>query len=325
MAAAWRRRRGAQPSGDFAGDGAPAEYPFYKNTIDRAANLCYWLPMESPDAPSFDTEPHFVPLDHPSPACDVSGTLASDLTGACEAECDSAGIRIWREHGWTPDRVRTFLNALADCGVVADAARAAGMSRQSAYNLRNRTASRAFHLAWAAAELRARQRLSDELMSRAIHGFVEVTLRTGGIREERHRFDNRLGLAMLTRLDRKAEAKDSESRAVDIISKEFDQFLDIVCGTLDGSIASDFLAVRRKDWDSYNTDRDCTLLHRAHNYRLCGAGVRAEMRVDDLDLDRRAEWTDEQWERARLAELVDEQAYGARPGARDANAADGGA
>ena len=39
---------------------------------------------------------------------------------------------------WTTRKARVFLGALADLGRVADAARAVGMSRQSAYRLRQR-------------------------------------------------------------------------------------------------------------------------------------------------------------------------------------------
>ena len=58
-----------------------------------------------------------------------------------------------RHDGWTPDRIKTFLNTLAECGVVADAACAAGMSARSAYNLRNRAEGGPFAVAWNAAEI----------------------------------------------------------------------------------------------------------------------------------------------------------------------------
>lgn len=43
-----------------------------------------------------------------------------------------------RQRGWTPERQLTFLTALAATRSVTAAARAAGMSRESAYRLRGR-------------------------------------------------------------------------------------------------------------------------------------------------------------------------------------------
>src|SRR6187402_1009361 len=136
------------------------------------------------------------------PAARVSSRLTESLIEpALDAGRDVRPDRATRVDGWTPDRIRIFLNALAECGVAGDAARAAGMSKQSAYNLRNRTRGRAFHNAWNAAEHLARRRVAGDLMSRALHGCVEIIVRDGQVWGERHRFDNRLTMAVLTRLD----------------------------------------------------------------------------------------------------------------------------
>jgi hypothetical protein len=37
-----------------------------------------------------------------------------------------------RHNGWTPDRIATFLETLADTGLVIEGYRAAGMSKQAA-------------------------------------------------------------------------------------------------------------------------------------------------------------------------------------------------
>lgn len=55
-----------------------------------------------------------------------------------------------RHDGWTPPRERIFCENLAETGSVTNAARAAGLSAQSAYARRNTAAGRAFHLAWEA-------------------------------------------------------------------------------------------------------------------------------------------------------------------------------
>ena len=133
-----------------------------------------------------------------------------------------------RHDGWGPERIRTFLVTLAECGVVSDAARAAGMSVQGAYALRASAKGRAFHLAWRAALHVAHHRLSDELLSRALNGSIERIYRRGELYEERFRPDNRLLLAVLARLDNKAASRGSD-RAAAAVASQFETFVDKVC------------------------------------------------------------------------------------------------
>ena len=180
-----------------------------------------------------------------------------------------------RHDGWTPERIRIFLEQLAACGVVEDAARAAGMSKQSAYALRNRAKGRAFHLAWNAALNLARHRLADDLYSRAVHGCVELIVRDGKVWGERHRFDNRFSMAVLARLDRLALAGDEENRNARMVAEEYDEFLDIVCANADGE-AADFLASRREADRIFKWCKEADLLHRLDRYVRDGAGIPAE-------------------------------------------------
>jgi hypothetical protein len=53
-----------------------------------------------------------------------------------------------RRDGWTPERQLRFLGALARTRSVTRAARAAGMSRESAYRLRSRREGALFAAAW---------------------------------------------------------------------------------------------------------------------------------------------------------------------------------
>nr|WP_245842952.1 LysR family transcriptional regulator [Sphingomonas laterariae] len=62
---------------------------------------------------------------------------------------------------WTPAKQRIFLVALLECGSVARAARAAGMSRSSAHRLRARLAGTAFDRAWDQARAAHARRLAD--------------------------------------------------------------------------------------------------------------------------------------------------------------------
>lgn len=53
-----------------------------------------------------------------------------------------------RRDGWTPERQLAFLDALAGTRNVTKAARAAGMSRESAHRLRDRCEDGLFALLW---------------------------------------------------------------------------------------------------------------------------------------------------------------------------------
>lgn len=86
---------------------------------------------------------------------------------------------------------------------MTDACRAAGMSAQSAYALRHRDP--VFAGAWAAALAMGRERLPDHLLARAMKGEVVQVWQNGCIVAEQHRYDNKLALAILRRLDRLAE------------------------------------------------------------------------------------------------------------------------
>jgi hypothetical protein len=108
------------------------------------------------------------------------------------------------------------------------------MARSSAYAFRRREEGRHFAEAWDGAMLHARPVLADELMSRAMHGCVEIIMRDGEVWGERHRFDNRHARAMLTRLDQKALAGDGESTNARIVANAFDRFVDIVCAGGEG-------------------------------------------------------------------------------------------
>ncbi|MES2002510.1 MAG: hypothetical protein V4444_09405 [Pseudomonadota bacterium] len=96
-----------------------------------------------------------------------------------------------------------FCEALADTAVVAEACDQAGMGPSGAYALRRRNSF--FAAAWDAALTIARERLADTLLARSIEGNVEQIWRDGALVGERHVIDNRLGLAILRRLDRLAE------------------------------------------------------------------------------------------------------------------------
>ena len=200
-------------------------------------------------------------MDAQAPSEEVEETASarpSDLLAESLVE-DAAFSASSRFDGWTPDRIRTFLHALAACGVVSDAARAAGMSTQSAYAFRNSARGRGFELAWQAALLLARRRLADELMSRALHGCVDVIVRKGKVWGERHRYDNRLTMAVLTRLDKENYSVFNAPRRA---SEEFDAFVEAVCLGNDG--AAQFL--RDREELSYDDFQEEEVIDRNENF-----------------------------------------------------------
>ena len=85
-----------------------------------------------------------------------------------------------RHDGWTPERQRRFLIALAAMGTVDSAAQAVGMSRISAYKLKKRSDAESFAAEWDRAVGYGRDMLFDYAMERAINGVTTVRMRLGG-------------------------------------------------------------------------------------------------------------------------------------------------
>ena len=85
-----------------------------------------------------------------------------------------------RSNGWTAAQQERFILALHVMGSVGQAAKAVGMSRQSAYNLRERAGAESFAKSWDAAIDMGRQRQFDLAMERAIHGVTTVRVMRGG-------------------------------------------------------------------------------------------------------------------------------------------------
>ncbi|MGS1017090.1 hypothetical protein [Allosphingosinicella humi] len=232
--------------------------------------------------------------------------------------------RAPRHDGWTPARERQFCETLADCGVVADACRACGMSRDAAYAYRRRAAGRAFALAWDAALLLARSRVSDDVMSRAVHGVIDRVYRDGELVAERHRYDNRLTMAVLSRLDRQAEGFGENAPVVRAIAQEYDRFLDVAA---EGAVGAEgFLAARFPPADGNrplppwrktgveeaplehgqlpDPDTELARLARSRAYEKFGVGLPSEIDTDDLDVDEMERWTDTDLDRAEFCGLL---------------------
>lgn len=75
-----------------------------------------------------------------------------------------------RLDGWTEEKQRRFIEVLADTGLVGKAAKAVGMSRESAYRLRRAPHAAPFARAWDIAREHAAGLLEDIAFERAIEG-----------------------------------------------------------------------------------------------------------------------------------------------------------
>lgn len=174
------------------------------------------------------------------PAFPASASLQGLIADALAAGRDIRGGRRQRADGWTPDRIRAFLEVLSRRGVVADAARAAGISPKNAYALRNSAKGHAFDTAWRAALALARRRAADQVASRMLHGRIKPVMRDGKLWGELHRPDNRYTMSALTRLDKLVRSSGEFDQATRLVAENFDAFVDQLCGGDGGS--SDFAA-----------------------------------------------------------------------------------
>ncbi|GAB5487350.1 MAG: hypothetical protein Pars2KO_09200 [Parasphingorhabdus sp.] len=85
-----------------------------------------------------------------------------------------------RHDGWTPEKQREFIETLADSGSVVGAARAVGLSKQSAYALRRSKGAEGFAAAWDAAIGQASRLLADVAFDRAINGVEQHVIDKDG-------------------------------------------------------------------------------------------------------------------------------------------------
>ncbi len=105
--------------------------------------------------------------------------------------------RCERHDGWTPERQRGFIEALADTGSVEAASRAVDMSSVGAYHLRRQPGAESFRAAWEAALAHGIQRVEDVAMDRALNGVEEPVYSYGKIVGTRIRHNDRLLMFML--------------------------------------------------------------------------------------------------------------------------------
>jgi hypothetical protein len=141
------------------------------------------------------------------------GNLLPPLPGAEPVPTSAEGAGAWTV--LTPQRLAAFLAQLAETGNARLAARAAGVSPQTMYRARRKSAALA--RAWDAAMLAARPVAEAVLADKALNGWEEAVFYRGEEIARKPRFDSRLLLAHLARLDKLAErAAEGAGEAADL-------------------------------------------------------------------------------------------------------------
>ena len=133
------------------------------------------------------------------------------------------------EDRWTKPRMAEFLRVLAATQQVKAAAKAVGMSRQSAYKLRNRLKGEPFDIAWEAAFQHGYDALHQAALERALHGVEEPIFHAGEQVGTRRRYDERLTVFLLSR--RNAQGAQRLSRygaAAEFWSDRWEKMLELV-------------------------------------------------------------------------------------------------
>ena len=200
--------------------------------------------------------------------------------------------RAPRHDGWTPERKMRFLDSLAEKGNVRHACGRVGLSQQAAYVLRRRDP--VFARAWAAALVLGRESCEQILADRAIDGIEEEIWYRGELVGTRRKYDARLLLAHIARLDKLVE---EQAGSADMA--RFDELLACLGGEPCPAAIVDDADVLPLDRESA-AERSGDEAYSALRHRE--AGEADECPGDDSDEDGWEDWRDsgeeEEWDEA---------------------------
>lgn len=112
-----------------------------------------------------------------------------------------------RHDGWTPERQRAFIRALADTGCVKIAARMVNMAHASAYELRRQPGAESFRAAWDAAQALGLQVVKDEAFDRAMNGEQIPVFVAGKLMGFRRKKNDRLLMFILRHYGQDAQGR----------------------------------------------------------------------------------------------------------------------
>ena len=198
--------------------------------------------------------------------------------------------------GWTPELKARFLDRLAAHGNARAACRSVNLSAEAAYRLRRRDAL--FARGWAAALVLARENSEQVLGERAIEGVEEEIYYRGELIGTRRRFDSRLLLAHLARLDRLVE-----DGAANEDAGRFDELL--ACVVED---SANELPPEREDFaeDAARQASDILWARSLAEYRAINARDAESIRDEEADPYADSDDQEEEYEEEFL-ELVEEE------------------
>ncbi len=103
-----------------------------------------------------------------------------------------------RRNGWSEERQRAFIAALAECGSVGRAARSVGMTARSAYRLMDADGADDFARAWDRAIEIGIDRVRFAALDRTLNGAPCAVYRRGKLVRVETRYNDRLAIALLS-------------------------------------------------------------------------------------------------------------------------------
>lgn len=219
---------------------------------------------------------------------------------------------------WTPEKQRTFLEALARCGSVKSAAALAGMSREGAYRLRRRDEGQAFARAWDAALIHARDLFAETLLDTGLNGWTETVWYHGEEVGERSRFSPGLLLAALARLDAKADGLDMAGDAAREAAADFDEMVEAIGEGKDCTALLDqqdkAAQAKRAPGALAGTDNRelAKRITLQHEHDRIAATAPEDIDTSDLDPVEADDWDDLQWARAERSGMTGEPGFWAK-------------
>ncbi|OJW69796.1 MAG: hypothetical protein BGO57_09625 [Sphingomonadales bacterium 63-6] len=158
----------------------------------------------------------------------------ADFAGMAGGEAETGGRHL--HTAFTPARQTRFCDRLAACGNVRMACAASGISPMTAYRARRRDPL--FARVWDRALALARDHAEAVLADRALEGIAEPVFHGGEVVGYRRRYESRLLLAHLARLDRHCEMFEQEQLEEAGDAEAFDMLLARLGGLDQGEILS---------------------------------------------------------------------------------------
>jgi hypothetical protein len=115
--------------------------------------------------------------------------------------------RKYRYDGWTPERQRAFIAALAETGSVTRAAARVNMAQANCYTLRRAPGAEGFRRAWDAALDFGVKKLKDIAFERAIEGYLVPVFVAGKLMGFRRKYNDALLMFCLRHYGENADGK----------------------------------------------------------------------------------------------------------------------